>query len=119
MPTRTVAFVAPSGWVADTGTLDRAARYFARKDWVVQADDMVFERHERFAGTDAQRIAALMQAATAKEVDLVMAVRGGYGMSRLLDQLDWKALGRSQALDRKSTRLNSSHIPLSRMPSSA
>jgi len=98
MPTRTVAFVAPSGWVADTGTLDRAARYFARKEWVVQADDMVFERHERFAGTDAQRIAALMQAATAKEVDLVMAVRGGYGMSRLLDQLDWKALGRSQAL---------------------
>ena len=27
--------------------------------------------------------------------------------------------GASQGLDRKSTRLNSSHIPLSRMPSSA
>ena len=29
------------------------------------------------------------------------------------------ALGSSDGLDRKSTRLNSSHIPLSRMPSSA
>ena len=30
---------------------------------------------------------------------------------------DWEALLKKQ--DRKSTRLNSSHIPLSRMPSSA
>ena len=28
-------------------------------------------------------------------------------------------IGKSSVLDRKSTRLNSSHIPLSRMPSSA
>ena len=30
-----------------------------------------------------------------------------------------EALAQTAALDRKSTRLNSSHIPLSRMPSSA
>ena len=33
--------------------------------------------------------------------------------------LAWKALADRLSLDRKSTRLNSSHIPLSRMPSSA
>ncbi len=98
MPARQIAFVAPSGWVADPATLDRAAQYFAGKGWTVQADDMVFERHERFAGTDAQRSAALMQAATTSGADLVMAVRGGYGLSRLLDQLDWKALGKSKSL---------------------
>ena len=32
---------------------------------------------------------------------------------------DSKLLGTIRLLDRKSTRLNSSHIPLSRMPSSA
>ena len=32
---------------------------------------------------------------------------------------DWTGAKGERALDRKSTRLNSSHIPLSRMPSSA
>ena len=36
--------------------------------------------------------------------------------ARLLDQME---LGLEELEDRKSTRLNSSHIPLSRMPSSA
>ncbi len=98
MAARTIAFVAPSGWIGDTTTLDRAAGYFARQGWTVQADDAVFERHERFAGDDALRAAALMQAGTDPGVELVMAARGGYGLSRLLDGLDWKALGKSSAL---------------------
>ena len=38
-------------------------------------------------------------------------------LGEMLPGLPWQV--RNQARDRKSTRLNSSHIPLSRMPSSA
>ena len=43
-------------------------------------------------------------------------------MQRILESYRSEILGknpRNFAVDRKSTRLNSSHIPLSRMPSSA
>ena len=41
----------------------------------------------------------------------------GAGKSTFLDAITYGLFGKP--LDRKSTRLNSSHIPLSRMPSSA
>ena len=46
------------------------------------------------------------------------AAAGTYGIARALRNRG-VAQGMRQAADRKSTRLNSSHIPLSRMPSSA
>ena len=43
----------------------------------------------------------------------------GISVKPLYTAEDTKALPHANTLDRKSTRLNSSHIPLSRMPSSA
>lgn len=91
---RSVRFVAPSGFVPDVTTLDRAAAYFAARGWQVQADDAVFERHLRFAGADDLRLASLMQAAQS-DAPLVVAVRGGYGLSRLLDHIDWSRVADS------------------------
>ena len=48
---------------------------------------------------------------------IVVATVGFSGIARILDHGIQKT--KDIATDRKSTRLNSSHIPLSRMPSSA
>jgi muramoyltetrapeptide carboxypeptidase len=50
--------------------------------------------HQRFAGTDKQRLAALDRALTQK-LPIVMATRGGYGVGRLLPAIDWKAVADS------------------------
>ena len=50
--------------------------------------------HQRFAGTDAQRLASLMRAIKQK-LPIVMATRGGYGLGRLLHLIDWKAMADS------------------------
>lgn len=49
----------------------------------------------RFAGTDENRLAQIHDAARARDVDAVMIARGGYGLSRLLDRIDWQLVADS------------------------
>lgn len=49
----------------------------------------------RFSDTDEARALAWMRAATS-DADLVLALRGGYGMTRLLRRFDWSALAESK-----------------------
>jgi muramoyltetrapeptide carboxypeptidase len=89
-----IVLVAPSGYAPDPSAIDLAARRLSARGWLVEADDAVFQRHHRFAGTDEQRASSLMEASVSG-ADVVMAIRGGYGISRLLPILDWQALGRA------------------------
>lgn len=51
----------------------------------------------RFAGSDDVRLRQIHDAARADDVDLVMIARGGYGLSRLLDRIDWQLVAASAA----------------------
>ena len=92
---RHVGIVAPSGFVTDTTIIDRAAQLFAARGWRVLASDTCFERHQRFSGGDAQRLAELQRFCTDRTLDLVLAARGGYGLTRVLGQLDFDAIRRA------------------------
>ena len=89
-----LAIVAPSGRLPEPAEADRAARFFAARGWNVQAGESVFGQDTRFAGDDAVRAADLMAYACDPETDLVLAARGGYGLTRLLDRLDFVAIAR-------------------------
>ncbi len=89
---RTVGIVAPSGFVPDSAMLDRAAHAFAARGWRVQAGDTCFERWQRFAGDDDLRAAELQRFCTDRSLDLVLAARGGYGLTRILHRLDFDAI---------------------------
>jgi len=88
-----VEFIAPSGQVLDLPSLDRAADYFRARDFTVREAPQVRHCIERFAGTERERAEALVHAVTAPDARMVMAVRGGYGLSRLMDMIDWPRLG--------------------------
>jgi muramoyltetrapeptide carboxypeptidase len=88
----TVGIVAPSGYLPDPAAIDRAAQLFSARGWQVQAGDTCFERHERFAGDDDLRAAELQRFCTDRALDLVLAARGGYGLTRILDRLDFAAI---------------------------
>jgi muramoyltetrapeptide carboxypeptidase len=93
---RTLGLVAPSGLLPDVTVVDRAAGFFSTRGWRVAAGDSVFAREQRFAGPDDLRLADLERFTTDPTVDLVLAARGGYGLSRLLDRIDFAAI-RSRA----------------------
>ena len=72
--------------------VDRAAAFFAARGWKVEAGESVFAREQRFAGDDDLRLADLQRFATDAKVALVVSARGGYGLSRLLDRIDFAAI---------------------------
>jgi muramoyltetrapeptide carboxypeptidase len=80
----------------DAAVIDRAAAFFTARGWRVEAGDSVFSREQRFAGPDDLRLADLQRFATDPTIDLVLCARGGYGLSRLLDRIDFAAI-RSRA----------------------
>jgi len=49
---------------------------------------------QRFAGDDETRLAALHRIAGLRP-SVALATRGGYGLTRLLDRIDWKRIARS------------------------
>ncbi|HEX6722860.1 MAG TPA: LD-carboxypeptidase [Burkholderiaceae bacterium] len=77
-----------------TPALRRARTRLKSLGFDVELDSSVKLRHQRFGGTDAQRIETLKRVADAAP-SIAMACRGGYGMTRLLDAVDWKAIARS------------------------
>ena len=84
----------PSGVVARPPTLRLAARRLHALGFDVTVDAAALARHQRFAGDDALRLAALHRVAQAAPA-VAMASRGGYGLSRLLDAIDWPLLARA------------------------
>ncbi|NMM49789.1 S66 peptidase family protein [Marinigracilibium pacificum] len=52
----------------------------------------LYERNFRFGGTDDQRIADLQWAISNTEIKAVFCVRGGYGTTRIIDNIDLKPL---------------------------
>lgn len=84
---------APSG-VPAPELLDTAQASLKQLGFAPVLDADVRSQHQRFAGTDAQRLAGVARA-LAQPADIVMAVRGGYGMSRLLSRIDWRAVADS------------------------
>jgi muramoyltetrapeptide carboxypeptidase len=89
-----IYLVSPSGAVSEPEAIERAKANLKALGFAAVADRGALLRHERFAGTDEQRLAGLDRAAASKH-PIVMATRGGYGLSRLLPRIDWKAMADS------------------------
>jgi muramoyltetrapeptide carboxypeptidase len=94
----TVAIVAPSGYALDPCGVDRAIARLERCGCRVRNFYEAAAVHQRFGATDEARAAQLHAAAADPQVDVVLALRGGYGMSRLLPALDLAQLADSGKL---------------------
>lgn len=90
-----IAIVAPAGCAADPATVERAIARFSAAGHLVRNFYDHACIHQRFGGTDAARLQSLHAACADPDVQLVIAVRGGYGITRLLPQVDFEAIAAS------------------------
>ena len=85
----------PAGVVVRGAALLRRARQrLTALGFDVALDESALARQQRFGGDDDTRLAALHRVA-AQAPSVAMATRGGYGLTRLLERIDWKLLARS------------------------
>ncbi|NCV86871.1 MAG: muramoyltetrapeptide carboxypeptidase, partial [Oxalobacteraceae bacterium] len=90
-----IGVVAPSGYAADPVAFARGLAHLRSLGHTVQDFSASGTRELRFAGTDEQRIAQLHAAARDPSIEIVIALRGGYGLSRLVPAIDLKLLSDS------------------------
>src|SRR6202171_4410445 len=106
----TIGVVVPS-YIPQQGWLLRGAKAMEEAGYQVILDSEI-ERFRRFQKhEDERRADNLTRIWLNPEVKAVIAGTGGYGAVRLLPYLDSEIFRQNpKALDRKSTRLNSSHL---------
>ncbi|WP_049620527.1 muramoyltetrapeptide carboxypeptidase [Frateuria defendens] len=88
-----VRLIAPSGYPHDRAAMARGVARLREAGCTVEGLEVLERAELRFAGSDAERAADLNALATLDALpDVALAVRGGYGAIRLLDQLHYGAL---------------------------
>jgi muramoyltetrapeptide carboxypeptidase len=87
-----IGLYAPAGFAQDPAALTRAVARLEAMGHRVMVDPTCHGRWQRFAAPDDERLAAVLRMATDPGVELAIALRGGYGWTRLLPRLDFDLL---------------------------
>jgi len=84
-----IGLVAPAGVLGDHGLLDRISAYVTEAhdgnvELLVHPQCRLADGH--FAGSDAQRLAALLEFGEREDIDAIWFLRGGYGSNRIAEE---------------------------------
>ncbi|WP_295639200.1 LD-carboxypeptidase [uncultured Methylibium sp.] len=93
-PALSLTIHSPSGILLQGAALTRALRHLRHLGFDAHLDESARARQQRFAGDDETRLAALHRVARDGR-DIALASRGGYGLTRLLDAIDYRLIARS------------------------
>ena len=92
--------VAPSGYCINQDAALLGVQRLEAAGHRVANQAIIPRRVQRFAGTEQQRVADINDLATLEgKNQIILAVRGGYGASRLLETIDWAGLAERQRQD--------------------
>ena len=84
----------PSSAVRDKASFKRGVKRLQTLGYDVEIDEAALAKYQRFAGDDTTRLAAIHRAA-ASGADIALISRGGYGLTRILADINYKALAKA------------------------
>ena len=94
MSKKHIYIYSPSGAVRDKAAFKRGIARLTQLGHEVEVDEAALASHQRFAGDDAMRLAAIHRAC-ASGADVAMISRGGYGLTRILPGINYKAVAKA------------------------
>ncbi len=83
-----VVILSPSGKVEEE-QIKKSAQIVTNWGLQVRFASHAFSSHFKFAGTDNERLSDLQEALDDKEIKAIFCARGGYGLVRIIDQIDF------------------------------
>jgi len=90
-----IHLIAPSGASLDDKSPLAGIEWLKSQGIAIQNPDCVHRMHQRFAGSDAERLNELNQLVTLDPKLIAMSMRGGYGIHRLLPKIEWSAIAQA------------------------
>jgi muramoyltetrapeptide carboxypeptidase len=93
-----IAVVAPAGYAPEPDAVARGIARLEAQGILVHNYYDHDRRHQRFGDTDDGRLAQLEAAIADPDVQIVMALRGAYGITRLLPRIDFDRMADSGKL---------------------
>lgn len=94
---KSIYIYSPSGAVRDKNAFKRGVRRLSQLGYDVEVDIDALSSHTRFAGDDVTRVNAIARACDSG-ADVALISRGGYGITRILESIDFAGVAR--AVDR-------------------
>ncbi|MET0541726.1 MAG: LD-carboxypeptidase [Variovorax sp.] len=94
--TKHIYIFSPSSAVRDRAAFRRGVARLKALGHEVEIDEAALAVHQRFAGGDETRLAAIARAA-ASGADVALISRGGYGLTRILDALPYRQIAKAIA----------------------
>jgi muramoyltetrapeptide carboxypeptidase len=93
-PGARIALIAPAGPLLEHDDLTRGEELCRALGFEPQPGPNAFRKYGYLAGSDEERLADLNAALSDPRIDAIWCLRGGYGMTRILDRVDFDALKR-------------------------
>ena len=90
-----IHLIAPSGASLDARSPLAGIEWLQQQGFSVLNTDCVNRVEQRFAGSDIERLTEVNQLATLSPDRTVVAMRGGYGLHRLLPDIQWSGIAKA------------------------
>jgi muramoyltetrapeptide carboxypeptidase len=93
-PRNEVAIVSPA-FAIDEGKIESSVKVLESWGLKVHVGKNVLNKNGPFAGTDKERLSDIQKATDSKKIKAVFCSRGGYGLLRIIDKIDFSSLKKS------------------------
>jgi muramoyltetrapeptide carboxypeptidase len=87
-----VCVIAPSGALREPERFEKGVEIWRSRGYKVQIPENIYQNWGYLAGSDGDRLQQFLDAWHDPECGAIIAARGGYGCTRLLEKLDWADL---------------------------
>ncbi len=112
-PGDTIMFIAPAGEL-NKERITLAIQRLEAMGFVIKQQDNLFRQYGYLAGRDEQRAKELMAAFKDPEVDAIFPGTGGYGTTRILNMLDYRAIRRNPKILIGFSDITGLHLAINR-----
>ncbi len=91
----TIGLLSVSGDIREPERIEKAKKYFENKGFNTVVSDTTYKQNRYLAGTDEERLNALHGFFLDKNIKAIVCTRGGYGVIRILDSIDYDVIAQN------------------------